>query len=181
MTSRYRLLEEGNAMHRSIAAALAVLMLVGASEAWAQQRGPISKKLLVGNWTYVRAESVAKDGTKFPLVEGANPKGLLIFDGIRFSLQIMSEFPKLASNDRLKTTPEENRAVAHGVLSYYGTYSLSEGDGVLTLNIERSSFPNQNGSSPKRVVKTLTAEDLVYINPSTLAGRVNTNVWRRVR
>ncbi len=168
-------------MNRSIAAAFAVLMLFETSGAWAQQRSPISKKLLVGNWTYVRAESVAKDGTRFPLVEGTNPKGLLIFDGVRFSLQIMSEFPKLASNDRLKTTPEENRAVAHGVLSYYGTYSLSEGDGVLTLNIERSSFPNQNGSSFKRVVKTLTAEDLVYVNPSTLAGRVNTNVWRRVR
>ena len=69
-------------MHRSIAAALAILILVGASEAWAQQRGPISKKLLVGNWSYVRAESVAKDGTRFPLVEGTNPKGLLIFDGI---------------------------------------------------------------------------------------------------
>src|SRR5260221_10919753 len=161
-------------MNKSIAAAFAVLMLLGTSEIWAQQRGPISKKLLVGNWTYVRAESVAKDGTKFPLVEGVNPKGLLIFDGIRFSLQIMSEFPKLASNDRLKTTPEENRAVAHGVLSYYGTYSLSEGDGALTLNIERSSFPNQNGSSLKRVVKTFTPQDLVYINPSTLAGRGHT-------
>jgi hypothetical protein len=166
---------------RKLVAAFVGVTLFGASGAWAQQRGPISKKLLVGNWAYVKAESVAKDGTKFPLVEGANPKGLLAFDGIRFSLQIMSEFPKLASNDRLKTTPEENKAVAHGVLSYYGTYSLSEGDGVLTLNIERSSFPNQNGSSFKRVVKTLTAEDLVYINPSTLAGRVNTNVWKRVR
>jgi hypothetical protein len=168
-------------MNRSIAAAFAVFMLLGTSGAWAQQRGPISKKLLVGNWAYVSGESVAKDGTKLPLVEGANPKGLLSFDGIRFSQQIMSDFPKLASKDRLKTTPEENKAVAHGVLSYYGTYSLSEADGVLTLNIERSSFPNQNGSSFKRVIKTLTAEDLVYINPSTLAGRVNTNVWKRVR
>jgi Lipocalin-like domain len=164
-----------------VTAAFVGSTLFGASGAFAQQRGPISKKLLIGNWAYVLAESVAKDGTKFPLVEGANPKGLLIFDGIRFSLQIMSEFPKLASNDRLKTTPEENKAAAHGVLSYYGTYSLSEADGVLTLNIERSSFPNQNGSSFRRVVKTLSAEDLVYINPSTLAGRVNTNIWRRVR
>jgi hypothetical protein len=164
-----------------VAGAFAGSMLLGASGAWAQQKGPFSKKLLIGNWAYVSAESVAKDGTKFPLVEGANPKGLLTFDGIRFSQQIMSEFPKLASKDRLKTTPAENKAVAHGVLSYYGTYSLNEADGVLTLNIERSSFPNQNGSSFKRVIKTLTAEDLVYVNPSTLAGRVNTNVWKRVR
>jgi len=168
-------------MNRSIAAAFAVLMLFTALEAGAQQRGPISKKLLIGTWAYVSAESVAKDGTKLPLVEGPNSKGLLSFDGIRFSQQIISDFPKLASKDRLKTTAEENKAVAHGVLSYYGTYSLSEADGVLTLNIERSSFPNQNGLSFKRVIKTLTAEDLVYINPSTLAGRVNTNVWKRVR
>ncbi len=163
------------------ATAVVGLTLLGAAGASAQQKGPFSKKLLIGNWAYVSAESVAKDGTKFPLVEGTNPKGLLTFDGTRFSQQIMSEFPKLASNDRLKTTPEENRAVAHGVLSYYGTYSLNEADGVLTLNIERSSFSNQNGSSFKRIVKTLTANDLVYVNPSTLAGRVNTNVWKRVR
>jgi len=172
-------------MNRSIrmlvAGVFTGLMLVAASGAWAQQKGPFSKKMLIGNWTYVSAQSVAKDGTKFPLVEGANPKGLLIFDGARFSQQIISEFPKLASNDRLKSTPEENKAVAHGVLSYYGTYSLNESDGVLTLNIERSSFPNQNGSSFKRVIKTLTADELVYVNPQTLAGRVNTNVWRRVR
>ncbi|TMH45268.1 MAG: lipocalin-like domain-containing protein [Betaproteobacteria bacterium] len=37
------------------------------------------------------------------------------------------------------------------MLSYYGTCSLSEGDRVLTLNIERSSFPNQSGLSFKRV------------------------------
>jgi hypothetical protein len=162
-------------------AAFVGLTLLGASAAWAQQKGPVSKKLLIGNWTYVSAESMAKDGTKLPLVEGANPRGLLTFDGTRFSQQIISEFPKLASSDRLKTTPEENRAVARGVLSYFGTYSLSEADGVLTLNIERSSFPNQNGSAFKRIIKTLTADDLVYINPSTLAGRVNTNVWKRIK
>ncbi|HYT15637.1 MAG TPA: hypothetical protein VEL80_04545, partial [Burkholderiales bacterium] len=78
-----------------VAGAFAGSMLLGASGAWAQQKGQISKKLLIGNWAYVSAESVAKDGTKFPLVEGTNPKGLLIFDGTRFSLQLMSEFPKL--------------------------------------------------------------------------------------
>ncbi len=164
-----------------VAGAFAGSMLLGASGAWSQQKKPVSKKLLIGNWAYVSAESVAKDGTKFPLVEGTNPKGLLIFDGTRFSFQLMSEFPKLASNDRLKTTPQEDRAVAHGALSYFGTYSLSEADGVLTLNIERSSFPNQNGTGFKRIIKTLTADDLVYINPSTLAGRVNTNVWKRIK
>jgi hypothetical protein len=156
-------------------------MLLGPSGAWGQQKGTVSKKQLIGNWTYVSAESVAKDGTKFPLVQGANPQGLLIFDANRFSFQIISEFPKVASNDRFKTTPEENKTVAHGVLSYFGTYSLSEADGVLTLQIERSSFPNQNGTSFKRVIKSLTANELVFVNPATLAGRVNTLAWKRAK
>ena len=162
-------------------AVVASVMLSGASEGWAQQKGKISKKQLMGSWTYVSAESVAKDGTKFPLVEGTTPKGLLTFDAKRFTFQLMAEFPKLASNDRLKTTAAEEKAVAHGVLAYYGTYSLNEADGNLTLHIERSSFPNQNEGDFKRIIKTLTADDLVYVNPSTLAGRVNTNVWKRAK
>jgi lipocalin-like protein len=166
-------------MHKAISIALvSSAMLFGASAAWGQK---LSKKQLVGHWNYVSAESVAKDGKKFPLVEGANPKGQLIFDDRRFTYVIIAEYPKLASADRLKTTPEENKAVAQAVLAYYGTWSLNESDGTLTLNIERSSFSNQNGGSFKRVIKTLTADDLVYINPSTLAGRVNTNVWKRAK
>jgi hypothetical protein len=67
------------------------------------------------------------------------------------------------------------------VLSYFGTYSLGEADGVLTLQIERSSFPNQNGTSFKRVIKSLTANELVFVNPATLAGRVNTLAWKRAK
>jgi hypothetical protein len=167
-------------MVRTISIALVFgATLFGTSAALAQQK--LSKKQLVGYWTYVSAESVAKDGKKLPLVEGTNPKGQLIFSDSRFTLVIIAEYPKLASNDRLKTTPEENKAAAHAVLAYYGTYSLNEADGTLALNIERSSFPNQNGGTFKRTVKTLTADDLVYINPSTLAGRVNTNVWKRAK
>jgi hypothetical protein len=166
-------------MNRTISIALVCgAMALGSSAAWGQK---LSKKDLVGTWDYVSAESIAKDGTKLPLVEGADPKGRLIFDGRRFSMQIIAVYPKLASNDRLKTTPEESKAVARGALSYWGTYTFNEADGTLVYNIERSSFPNQNGGTFKRVVKTLTADDLVYINPSTLAGRVNTNVWKRAK
>jgi len=105
------------------------VLLSGASQGWAQQKAAISKKPLVGTWTLVSRESVSKDGTKERTMEGTNLKGLLIFDANRFSLQVISEYPKLASSDRLKTTPEENKAVAHGVLSYFGTYSVSEAEG----------------------------------------------------
>jgi hypothetical protein len=161
--------------------ALVALMLQGTSATWAQQKDAISKKQLAGTWTLVTAESITKDGEKIALVEGANPKGLLVFDANRFSLQIISEYPKLASNDRLKTTLEENKAVAHGVLAYYGTYSVSDADKVLTFNIERSSFSNQNGGSFARIITALTADDLKFTNPASLAGRVNNFAWKRAR
>ncbi len=157
------------------------VLLSGASQSWAQQTAAISKKLLVGTWTLVSWESVNKDGTKEPPMEGTNLKGLLIFDANRVSFQVISEYPKVASNNRLKTTPEENKAVAHGVLSFFGTYSVSEADKVLTLRVEASSFPNQTGGDLKRVITSLTKDELRYTNPLSLGGGTNTFVWKRVK
>jgi hypothetical protein len=160
---------------------IASLLLSGASQGWAQQTAAISKNQLIGAWTLVSWESVTKDGTKEPTMEGTNLKGLLIFDASRFSLQVISEYPKLASRDRMKTTPEENKAVAHGVLSLFGTYSVSEAERVLTFRVERSSFPNQNGEDLKRVITSLTADELIYTTPARLAGGSNTFVWKRAK
>jgi hypothetical protein len=137
------------------------------------------KEQLTGIWTLVAADMATKDGAKTPFVEGSNLKGLLIFAENHFSLQIISEFPKLASNDRLITTPEENKATAHGALSYFGTYTVSEADRVLTFQIERSSYANQNGVSTKRLIATLTRDELKLSNPSNLVGSTNELAWRR--
>ncbi len=165
----------------SVTAAFVGLMLFGTSGAWAQQKGAISKKQLTGTWTLVSAERVTKEGSKIPLVEGANPKGLLIFTADHFSLQIISDYPKLASNDRLKTTPEENKAAARAALSYFGRYSVSQADKAMTFHIERSSFSNQNGTDFKRIITSLTADELKFTNPVTLAGLVNNFTWKRVK
>ena len=57
-------------------------------------------------------------------------------------MQIIASYAKVASNDRLKTTPAEDRAAAHGALSYFGTYTVVEPDKLIYL-IERSVFQNQ--------------------------------------
>jgi hypothetical protein len=139
------------------------------------------KEQLIGTWTLVAVETDVKNGVKNPFMEGIDLKGLLIFDGSRFSFQTISEFPKIFANDRLKTTPEESKAVAHGVLSYFGTYSVSEAAKVLTLHIERSSFPNQNGADGTRVVTSITADELHFTNPTTQAGVSNSFVWKRAK
>jgi hypothetical protein len=74
--------------------------------------------------------------------------------------------------DRLKTTPTEEKAVAHGNLSYFGTHTVSEADKTINYRIERSSFPNQvTGADVKRVA-TLTGDELKLDNPARTAGVV---------
>jgi len=139
------------------------------------------KEQIVGVWTLVSFDSFDAGGTKIPNMEGRDVKGQYIFtDNGRMSFQIITEFPKLASNARLNSTPAEDKAVAHGVLSYFGSYTVSEADKIISLNIERSSFPNQIASNVKRVA-TFTGDELKLDNPGRLAGGRTVTVWRRVK
>src|SRR5512134_631479 len=143
-------------------------------DALGQQQGAQSlQKQLVGQWSLVPAELIDAKGNRGQLVEGDDPQGVLVFlDNGRFTFQIMSALPKL-SGDRIATTPEESKAVARGVLSYWGTYTVNEADKTFTLNIERSSYPNQNGSQARRVIQSLTADELKFGVAARLAGGQN--------
>ena len=145
------------------------------------QQKPL-KDQLVGAWTLVSFDIFDASGTKTPNMEGGNLKGMLIFtDNGRVSLQIIAQIAKLASNDRLKTTPTEDKAVAHGVLTYFGTYTVNEADKTISYRIETSSFPNQvTGKEAKRSV-TLTGDELKIDNPGRTAGGRTVMVWRRVK
>jgi len=111
-------------------------------------------------------------------VEGSDIKGVQIFTNKHFSFQVIANFPKLASNNRLDTTPEENKAVAHGVQSYYGTYTVNEAEKSWTTHTERASQPNQNGTDTKRTITSITATELRYSTPLA-SGNTNNFVWKR--
>jgi hypothetical protein len=129
------------------------------------------KDQLVGTWTTVLCETVQPDGTKGPGVIGANQAGqyILTEDG-HFSYQSAAELPKFASNNRMKTTPEEEKAVVEGSIAYFGTYTVNDADKTIALKIERSSFPNLNGTVGKRIVTALSADEMKYINPGPIGG-----------
>ena len=136
----------------------------------ARSQEKVTKDKLVGTWASVSVVVERSDGTKFEPF-GSNPKGMVIFaaDG-RYSLQLMRpDLPKIAAEDRLKATPEENEAIAKGILTHFGTYSISEADGTYTLHVEASSYANYNGTDQKRIVTSLTADELKWTNltPST--------------
>jgi hypothetical protein len=145
-----------------------VLGVIGGN-AIAQQKS--LKEQLVGAWMVVHCEVVRPDGTKGPLVIGANPVGQFIFtDNGRFAFQVAAEIPKFASNDDSNTTPQENKAVVEGSISYFGSYTVTDADKTIHLHIERGSIPNLNGTDGRRVVNTLTADDMNWTNPGSLRG-----------
>jgi len=163
--------------------AVAILLPAGllpVSSAFAQANS--FKDQVVGSWSLVSFESFNAAGAKIPSIEGGDVKGRLILtaDG-QFSAQIISEIPKLASKARLKTTAAEDKAVAHGVLSFFGTYTTDQANKAIILLVERSSYPNQvTGKGAKRIV-TFAGDDMRFDNPGRTAGGRVVVVWKRIK
>jgi hypothetical protein len=166
--------------------ALGLAVLPGASVAQQKSMQKSMKDQLVGTWTLLLTDYVKADGTHAPGF-GPNPSGSVIFspDG-RYSLQIMrASLPKFASNNREKGSADENKAVAGGIITHFGTYSVNEADKSLNFRIESSSFPNWSGTQQKRPVTALTDDVLTYTTPNPSADP-STNVrselvWRRAK
>ena len=128
------------------------------------------KEQLVGAWTYVSVDTVRPDGSRVPMF-GPNPQGLAIFDGNgRYALvNARSDQPKFASNSRLESTPEENKAVVQGSIAHFGRYTVSESDKTITFHIQTSTFPNWNGTEQKRPF-TLAGDELKWTTPAASGG-----------
>ena len=150
-----------------------------ASNAVAQQKS--LKEQLVGTWTFVSAVNTRPDGTKFD-PWGGKATGVLVFDSTGdFSWQVIrTDIPKLASNNRLQGTADEFKAVAQGVLSYFGTYSLDDSGKTLTQHVKSSSFPNFNGANRIWAI-AFTGDELMIGSQAGAAGGTNELKWKRVK
>ena len=152
-----------------------------AGDAVAQQKS--LKEQLVGTWKLVSAHNVRNDGSKVD-VSGPNPKGVVIYtsNGHFAFVNTRSDLPKFASNSRDRGTAEENKAVVQGSIAYFGTYSVNEADKVITLQIEGSTFANLIGrADQKRIITSLTADELTFTNPATPGGDTRQLVWKRAK
>ena len=73
-------------------------------------------------------------------------------------------------------------AVASGVVAYTGTYTLDESTKTAHLNIETSSVPNFVGApDQRRIVTSITDEELKLTNPRTPAGVTLELVFKRAK
>ena len=140
-----------------------------------------SAKDLIGSWTLVSI--TVGEGDKKAEPYGANPHGVMMIDANgRFSITIVrAGVPKFAGNNRAKGTVEENQAAVHGSLAYFGKYSVSEADKMLSVSIEASSYPNFEGSSQQRRI-ALKGDELTLTNPNPSGGGgAATQVWKRAK
>jgi Lipocalin-like domain len=161
----------------------ALLLSLGAvllaSDAIAQS----PKEQIVGAWMLVSADSVRSDGTRVA-VFGSNPKGIMIFsrDGHFALVQMRAELPKIAAKSRDQGTPEENQGIVEGSIAYFGTYSVNEAEKTMALKLAGSTFANILGAGEqKRIITSLTPEELKFTNPRTPAGATLEVSWKRAR
>lgn len=163
------------------AARVSVLLLGGAlamDDAIAQEKS--IKERLVGTWTYVSSTTTRADGTK---TADANLKAIVIYtsDGHFAFVSVSGDLPKLANANRALATAEEAKAVVAGSIAYFGTYSINEADKVLTANVEASTYANLLDTEQKRIITSLTADEMRFTNPRTADGRTLEFVWKRAK
>jgi hypothetical protein len=140
------------------------------------------KEQIIGTWIIAANESTAPDGKKQQLF-GPNPKGILVFDASGQTVQVIvnPDVPKFKVNNRLKGTPEENTAAVHGTTATFGTWTVDEASKTITVRNVGGMFPNQAGMETKRIVSSVTADEIKFTNPATAAGMRADNVWRRAK
>lgn len=163
---------------RPVFASACLLLAVGHSPGRAQEtRTPDS---IVGTWRYVAVDTVRPDGSRQPMY-GERPQGLVIFDatGHYALLNARADLPAFASNDRLKGTPEEYRAVVQGSIAHFGRFEVDNAARTITFQIETSTFPNWNGVVQKRPF-VLSGDSLKWTTPNASGGGSGEVVLRRV-
>lgn len=164
-----------------VAATLALVLGQGSVTDRAHGQQGLTMKDLVGAWKLVSVTNTRPDGTvSFPL--GKQAKGILIFDAAgNFSWQAIDPgIPRFASNNRHDGTPEEHRAVVHGVMSYFGAYSVDASGKGLTLDIVSSSWPHFTGAKHQRAI-LMSGDELSITNPAgSTGGGVTEARWKRM-
>ncbi len=162
----------------STIAALALALLPSAA---VSQQASLRQQL-VGAWTLVSIIATDKAGNKSDR-RGPNPKGLLIFDASgKFSiLTSRAALPNFAIDNVNQGTAEENKAVMTGMIANVGTWTVDEKTKTITTNIDAGSFPNLNGKTQTRVISSLTADELKYVNGASVSGTVDEATWRRAK
>ena len=144
-------------------------------------QGTSLRDQLVGTWIYVSSTAKRDDGNYEPR---PSLQGAVTYtaDGRFHFITTLAAAPKYASGVRERPTPDEAMATASTALAYMGTYTVDEGTNTIHANIETSTFPNFVGApNQRRIVTSITADEMKFTNPRTPAGLTLEIVWKRAK
>ncbi|NOJ40319.1 lipocalin-like domain-containing protein [Bradyrhizobium australiense] len=144
-------------------------------------QGKSLKDQLVGTWIYVSSTGKREDGSA---VQRPSLQGAVTYtgDGRFHFITVRTDAPKYASGDPARPTPDEAMAIASGVVAYTGTYTVDESTKTVHANVETSSFPNLvSAPNQRRIVTSITDEELRLTNPRTPAGITLDLVFKRAK
>jgi len=154
-----------------LAAALATVAVPAQAESLAEK--------LVGTWELVSL--TVNQGEKRIDLFGTNPRGIQVMtaDGHFVNFITRESLPLYAGANRMQGTAEEYTAIAQGSNALYGTYEVDEAAGIVTFNVDVSTFPNWEGEHQRRQF-TIEGDVWRYVNPMTAIGPGSVDVvWRR--
>jgi hypothetical protein len=138
------------------------------------------KEQIVGTWSLAE-QWVEQDGKKTQRF-GPNPKGIAIYEGNgRFAaILLRPDLPKFASNNAMTGTADENKAVVQGSTAYYGRWSVNEKDGLVSSQIDGSTYPNWDGQAQKRTV-SVAGDEMKLCVPGAQIGGTACAIWKRIK
>lgn len=136
------------------------------------------KEQIVGTWQQVSIYN-EEGGVKRHLY-GDKPVGLAVFDRSGYYISYLSkaDLPKFAAKNRLQGSDAEYRAVMHGMIAGFGTYTV-DGDSI-TIKWIASSYPNRAGTSETRTYK-ISGDELTAVNPTASSGGTSYAKFVRVK
>jgi Lipocalin-like domain len=141
-------------------------------------QGKSLKDQLIGTWIYVSSTGKRDDGSNVPR---PSAQGAVTYtaDGRFHFITTRTDLPKYASSD---PSPDEAMAIASGSIAYTGTYTVDENTKTIQVNIETSTFPNLVGApNQRRIITSITADEMKFTNPRTPAGVTLEIVWKRAK
>ena len=161
---------------KRVTATLLFLVSLTAMSASAQKAS--LKEQILGTWIHVSTTVTAPDGKK----TDRPGQGVVVYapDGYFAFVNVANDLPKLAANNRDKATAEEAKAIVAGSIAYYGTYTVDEETKTIIPKVEGATFPNMVGTDQSRIVTSITAAEMRFINPKAPAGVLEIT-WRRAK
>jgi hypothetical protein len=141
--------------------AAALMPSVGSTTAHAGAPG----EHLTGTWSFVSSINTRKDGS---IVDrwGANPRGMLMFDGAGHFSQII--------------TGSESRLFGAKTFAGFGSYTFDRASSALTMTFTGCSIGKVVGQVQERKIVLLTADEMKYVNPATTSDTIAEVLWKRL-